>query len=93
MLGGEHYGHVTLNNLRMMLLAVKGIHMQPEAPLLTIDAGKNTLVKIDGPYGEPIGIFGSKGDIYLFECDISRVISIFSAFNQNRLEFEQKLHL
>ena len=36
MLGGEHYGHVTLNNLRMMLLAVKGVHIQPEAPLLTM---------------------------------------------------------
>jgi hypothetical protein len=30
MLGGEFYGHVTLNNLRMMLLAIKGLHVQPD---------------------------------------------------------------
>ena len=72
---------MTLNNLRMVLLAVKGIHMQPEVPLLTLAAKKHELVKIDGPYGAPIGIFGAKGDIYLFEDDISRVISIFSGFH------------
>ena len=27
-LGGEFYGHVTLNNLRMLLLAIKGLHIQ-----------------------------------------------------------------
>jgi len=26
-LGGEYYGHVTLNNLRMLLLAIKGLHV------------------------------------------------------------------
>ena len=29
-LGGEFYGHVTLNNLRMILLAIKGLHVQPD---------------------------------------------------------------
>ena len=29
-LGGDYYGHVTLNNLRMVLLAVKGLHVQPD---------------------------------------------------------------
>ena len=32
-LGGDHYGHVTLNNLRMLMLAIKGLHVQPEVPL------------------------------------------------------------
>jgi hypothetical protein len=26
-LGGEYYGHITLNNLRMLLLAIKGLHV------------------------------------------------------------------
>lgn len=29
-LGGEHYGHITLNNLRMFLLAIKGLHVMPD---------------------------------------------------------------
>jgi len=65
----------------MMLLAVKGMHVQPEAPLLSLAAKNKELVKIDGPLSEPIGIFGASGDIYLFESDISRVISIFGCFN------------
>lgn len=32
-LGGPHYSHVTLNNLRMVLLAVKGFHVQPDLAL------------------------------------------------------------
>jgi hypothetical protein len=69
----------------MVLLAVKGIHMQPEVPLLSMAGKKNDLVKVDGPYGDPIGIFGASGDIYLFEDDISRIISIFGGFDKNRL--------
>ena len=26
-LGGDYFGHVTLNNLRMVLLAIKGLHV------------------------------------------------------------------
>ena len=29
-LGGPYYGHVTLNNLRMLLLAIKGLHVEPD---------------------------------------------------------------
>jgi hypothetical protein len=29
-LGGDYYGHITLNNLRMLLLAIKGLHVQLE---------------------------------------------------------------
>ena len=72
---------MTLNNLRMMLLAVKGMHVQPATPLLSSAAANNELVKIDGPLLEPIGIFGASGDLYLFESDIARVISIFGCFN------------
>lgn len=32
-LGGPHYAHVTLNNLRMLLLAVKGFRVQPDIAL------------------------------------------------------------
>ena len=35
MLGGEYYGHITLNNLRMFLLAVKGLHVSPDVKLDT----------------------------------------------------------
>lgn len=33
MLGGPYYGHVTLNNVRMLLLAIKGLHVQPDIDL------------------------------------------------------------
>ena len=32
-LGGAYWHHVTLNNLRMLLLAIQGLHVQPDAPL------------------------------------------------------------
>ena len=32
-LGGPYYSHVTLNNLRMLLLAVKGFRVQPDIAL------------------------------------------------------------
>jgi len=32
-LGGPYFNHVTLNNLRMMLLAIKGLHVQPDVGL------------------------------------------------------------
>lgn len=84
-LGGEHYGHVTLNNLRMMLLAIKGLHVQPDVPLTDKN---NEMVKIDGPLAEPLGIFGQTGDMYLFGSDIERTISYFKRLNYNRLIFE-----
>ena len=67
-LGGEYFGHVTLNNLRMMLLAIKGLHVQPDVPLC------EESVKFEGPLGSPLGIFGPSGDMYLFGCDIERAI-------------------
>ena len=73
-LGGEHYGRVTLNNLRMVLLAVKGMHVQPDAPLLTMATKNHEIFKIECSLSEPVGIFGATGDIYLFESDVSRII-------------------
>lgn len=48
-LGGPYYEHVTLNNLRMLLLAIKGIHVQPD---LGLDCGQTTDDENDGSGGQ-----------------------------------------
>lgn len=83
-LGGEHYKHVTLNNLRILLLAIKGLHVQPDVPL----SESNAITLAKG-----IGKFGPSGDLYLEEQDVEKLIALFSQFNHNRLLFEQKQHL
>jgi hypothetical protein len=40
-LGGPYFAHVTLNNLRMMLLAIKGLHVQPDVGLSTASDGND----------------------------------------------------
>ena len=39
-LGGPYYGHVTLNNLRMLLLAIKGLHVEPDQQITEEDVIK-----------------------------------------------------
>ena len=36
-LGGPYFGHITLNNLRMLLLAIKGLHVRPETEITPED--------------------------------------------------------
>ena len=83
-LGGEHRKHVTLNNLRILLLAIKGLHVQPDVPL-----SESNAISLDNG----IGKFGPSGDLYLEEQDIEKLIALFSQFNHNRLLFEQNKHL
>ena len=45
-LGGNHYGHVTLNNLRMTLLAIKGLPVQPDVKMSKV--GDNNFVRLYG---------------------------------------------
>jgi hypothetical protein len=47
LLGGDHFGHVTLNNLRMMMLAIKGLHVQPD---LTFNKDSKDVIHIKGPF-------------------------------------------
>ena len=63
MLGGDHFGHVTLNNLRMLMLAIKGLHVQPE---LVISKDSKNVITVKGPFNEPLGMFGASGDLFLF---------------------------
>jgi hypothetical protein len=46
-LGGEFFGHVTLNNLRMLLLAIKGLHVQPEVRKSTVKLESINLAQIN----------------------------------------------
>ena len=75
---------MTLNNLRISLLAIKGLHVQPEVALA---AGNATSL----PKG--IGRFGPSGDLYFEEQDVEKLTTLFSQFTHNRLLFEQKQHL
>ena len=75
---------MTLNNLRISLLAIKGLHAPPAAPLSDADA--TSLRK-------GIGKFGPSGDVYFEEQDVEKLTALFSQLNHNRLLFEQKQHL
>jgi len=61
----------------MLMLAIKGLHVQPE---VTLNKDSKDIIKFDGPLNEPLGIFGSSGDLYLFETDMEKVISFFGIF-------------
>jgi hypothetical protein len=92
-LGGDFYEHVTLNNLRMMLLAIKGLHVTPDA-----EFGEGTKDFIDlAKVGEKeqgftyLGIFSQQGDLHLRQDEISKSVKIFKSFIQNRMLYEQKI--
>ena len=61
----------------MLMLAIKGLHVQPE---ITLSKDSKELIKLDGPLNEPLGIFGSTGDFYLFEADMEKAVSFFGIF-------------
>ena len=70
-LGGDYFGHVTLNNLRMFLLAVKGLHVQPDVRLETDKCYRlNEKMETHKHNFEYLGIFNSSRDMYLFKDDI-----------------------
>lgn len=81
-LGGEELGHVTLNNLRMLLFAVKGVKVSPD-----VKVDYNMSFKSYGP----IGYFSAAGDLYLSEVDVQKSIKLFAQMARNHLLFEQDL--
>ena len=100
-LGGYYYGHVTLNNLRMFLLAIKGLHVIPE---VKIDFDQATFISLNQVEShselnqdlsrsqEPfqyLGQFSKQGDLYMYEEDVSKSIHMFKDLAQNRLMHEQ----
>ena len=81
-LGGEELGHVTLNNLRMMLFAVKGVKVSPD-----VKVDYNMSFKSYGP----VGYFSAAGDLYLSEVDVQKSIKLFAQMARIHLLFEQDL--
>jgi hypothetical protein len=68
-LGGELRNHVTLNNLRMFLLAIMGTYV--EQSLKKEEHNLHTI-------GEnPIGSFNEHGDIFLEPYEIPRIQKVF----------------
>lgn len=100
-LGGCHYGHVTLNNLRMFLLAIEGLHVVPDVKYQFNQADFISLNQIEAKHEpnhdlsrsqEPsqlLGQFSKQGDLYMFEEDVSKAVQVFKELAQNRLLHEQ----
>jgi hypothetical protein len=64
-LGGEIRNHVTLNNVRIFLLAVMGTFTDPGIP-----KGEENLIKVDE---NEYGIFNDFGDLFLDSNEIPRI--------------------
>ena len=98
MLGGEHYGHITLNNLRMFLLAIKGLHVMPDVKFTENPSQYFKLSDIPPDSTEQtmdaqftyLGLFSQQGDMYLFEEDVEKAARMFKDMINCRLLHEQK---
>jgi hypothetical protein len=61
----------------MLMLAIKGLHVQPDMALQKDHPG---VLKVDGPLSGPLGVFGPSGDMFLFQNDKEKVFQFFSSF-------------
>lgn len=55
----------------------------------------NNVVKLYGiitPQSDNLGLFSESGDMYFFDNDVSRLVTLFNSFCQNRMLYEQKQH-
>ena len=64
-LGGEARGHVTLNKMRMFLLAILGTFVEPLIP-----KNPSTLVSIEG---NQYGRFNQHGDLFLEAYEVPKI--------------------
>lgn len=84
-LGGPYFGHVTLNNLRMLLLAIKGLHVRPD-----IEVGSDeptirmseVLSTHDGKKKEHLKVPSFSDNLNHFE-EMRKKDHLFGFFNQN----------
>lgn len=76
-LGGPHFKHVTLNNLRLLLLGIKGLHVLPNESLPQEDLLK-----------AKFGVFSAAGDLYLEVSDVAKLTAHFKDLIQERLLHE-----
>ena len=87
----------------MMLLAIKGLHVQPDVKI-TEEQSFINLSKMNAPPACPtddaantrsspsqpnIGVFNENGDMIMLEDDVERAIALFKDLSQNRLLHEQ----
>ena len=76
-LGGESKGHITLNNLRIFLLAISGAFVDPG-----LNRDEQVLQKIDN---NEFGFFNDFGDLFLDFDDIPKIQKLFQSLYINRL--------
>lgn len=93
-LGGNFYGHITLNNLRMMCLAIKGLHVSPDVEFSESSTHQFQINSVDPNYPENLpvfGLFSAEGDLHLSQTDVEKATTHFKILIQNRLLHEQDL--
>lgn len=79
-LGGNFYGHITLNNLRMMCLAIKGLHVSPDVEFQENSTNHFQINTVDPTYPESLplfGLFSAEGDLHLAQSDVERATAHF----------------
>jgi hypothetical protein len=79
-LAGEVRNHVTLNNVRIFLLAVMGTFTEPGLP-----KGEQNLSKVDE---NEYGLFNDFGDLFLDPSDIPRIQKSYHLMYTFRMLFE-----
>ncbi len=79
-LAGEVRNHVTLNNVRIFLLAVMGTYTEPGLP-----KGEQNLTKVDD---NEYGLFNDFGDLFLDPADIPRIQKSYHLTYTYRMQFE-----
>ena len=79
-LAGEVRNHVTLNNVRIFLLAVMGTFTEPGLP-----KGEQNLAKVDE---NEYGLFNDFGDLFLDPSDIPKIQKSYHLMYTFRMQFE-----
>ena len=64
-LGGELKSHITLNNLRIFLLAIMGTFVEPG-----LNKSEQNLFKVPG---QVYGSFNDQGDLFLEQIEVSKI--------------------
>eukprot|EP00347_Sterkiella_histriomuscorum_P021877 403332451 len=79
-LGGQIKGHITLNNLRVFLLAIMGSHVESD-----LDKSKQQLIKYEElTYGE----FNQHGDLFLESHECPKIQKQFNQLYTNRTHYQ-----
>jgi hypothetical protein len=94
-LGGEARGHVTLNNLRLFLLAVQNILVEHGPNIDRNNLQRLPVICSTNLSGEPgglpegqIGKYNKHGDLFLETADLRAIKTQFNKLSINRLQHE-----